>query len=387
MPLAWRLGVLILSFTWLAGCSSLPSPLYDPAPLPSFTTQAKLKNLWSDTSGYGERWRGYELTPALAANLLVAADSQGWVQAFDLNSTGFLKSDLIWSQQLEQGVSAGLTISGNQLFIATQGGALLALNIYNGAFIWQAQLPSEALSAPQVLGSRLVIQTTDGSVLAFDAMSGRQLWRYSSALPPLTLRGTSSPKITSLQTFIGLASGRLVSVDNASGQVRWEATIAQPEGRTDIERLVDVRGQAQEAYGMLVVNSFQGQTQALDPFTGNSRWARKISSYWAPVIFNEQVLVVDEASRIHALDLFSGTSLWMQDKLYGRDLGQPVILDNTLVTADYQGYVHLLDAATGEIIGRKSFDPDGISAPLLVNEGRLLIHSTRGRLGLFELKK
>lgn len=371
----------------MAGCSSLPDPQYPPADLPSNTGESKLVSEWQDHSGYGDRWRGYQLMPALEGDLLIAADAQGFLQAFDLSLGGFFKSDLIWSQELGSGVSAGLTLAKGNLYLATQNGELLSLNARTGEHNWRTTLSSEALSSPQVLGDLLLVLAADGRLAALDATTGRQIWTYSSLMPSLTLRGTSIPTLTSLHNFTGLANGKLVALDNNNGQVRWETRIAQPSGRTDIERLVDVRGQAKEAQGMLIVNSFQGQTHALEPFTGRSRWFKDISSYHAPVIYNNLVLIVDEASRIHALDLFSGNSLWIQDALYGRDLTEPVILEKSLVVADYQGYLHLIDAQTGRITGRTSFDLDGIRATPVVSNNRLLVHSIRGRLGLFTLKK
>ena len=387
MPRTLLKGAAAGLVLFLAGCSSLPDPHYPPAKLPSHSNQSTLVSEWQDHSGYGERWRGYQLIPAFEGDLLIAADAQGFVQAFDLSLGGFFKSDLLWSHQLEKGVSAGLTLAQGSVYLTTQNGELLSLNARTGAFNWRVNLSSEALSAPQVLGNLLVVLAADGRLAGLDANTGRQLWTYDALMPSLTLRGTATPTLTSLQSFTGFANGKLVAIDNTTGQVRWETRIAQPEGRTDIERLVDVQGQVKQAQGMLFVNSYQGQTHALDPFTGRSRWYKDISSFHAPVIFNNQVIIVDEASRIHALDLFNGSSLWIQDALYGRDLTEPVILEQSLVVADYQGYLHLLDAQTGEITGRKSFDLDGIRATPVVSNNKLLVHSIRGRLGLFTLKK
>lgn len=371
----------------LAGCSSLPEPQYPPAPLPDHSGEARLDSVWQDHSGYGERWRGYQLLPALQGKYLIAADAQGLVQAFDLTRKGLLKSDLLWSKDLGVGVSAGLTLHQSKVFITTQNGELLALDLNTGQELWKERLSSEALSPPQVLDQLLVVHTADGKLTGFQQETGRQLWLHDSLLPALTLRGTATPTVTSLQTFAGFANGKVVAVDNRSGQTRWEARVAQPQGRTDIERLVDVNGQPRLAEGQLLANSYQGQTHALDPFTGRSRWSRDLSSYHAPVIHERKVFVVDEASRIHALDLFSGSSLWTQDALFGRELTEPVLLSGTLVVADYQGYLHLIDPETGKLTGRRNFDLDGIRVTPVVDENRLLVHSIRGRLGLFTLKK
>ncbi|WP_114417126.1 outer membrane protein assembly factor BamB [Marinospirillum perlucidum] len=379
--------LLPLTLLLVSGCSSLPSPQYEPKPLPDTNGSAELELQWQDHSGAGEGWRGYQLAPLLDGQRLITADAQGYLQTFDLEQ-GFLGFDkMLWTRELGVGVSAGLTLNNNQLLVATQNGELLSLDANSGQTLWSTQVSSEALAPPQVRGDLLILQTADGKLHAFSATSGRTLWSYDSLIPNLTLRGTATPTLTSTQTLAGFANGKLAAIDNNSGQLRWSTQIAQPQGRTDIERLVDVDGQARMAQGLLIVNSYQGQTQALDPYSGRSRWSRDLSSYHAPLLIDGQVILVDEASRVHALDLATGSSLWTQDELYGRQLTEAVLLEDQLVVADYQGYLHLLDPATGEITGREAFDLDGIRTPPLVNEDRLLVHSIRGRIGLFTLKK
>lgn len=386
MKKALILGLLAGWLALAAGCSALPDKTYPPAKLPKHSKEAKLISLWQDSSGTGELNRGYELPPALEANLLVAGDAEGLVQAFNLDTANWFSTRLEWQVQLEAGLSAGISLSSNQAFIATQNGKLFALNKATGKINWQAQLASEVLASPQIHDNLLVVITSNGQISAFNATTGNKRWTHVSLMPNLSLRGSSTPLVTNLLTFVGLTNGKLIALDNASGQPRWEARLAQPQGRTDIERLVDVRGQPQQAGGYLLANSFQGQTQALDPFSGRSSWHKNISSYQGLTLYQNQVIVIDEASRIHSLNLSNGATNWVQDKLYGRELTQAVVLENTLVVADYQGYLHLINPEKGTLIGRKSFDQDGISATPQVNNNRLLVHSNRGRLGLFTLK-
>jgi len=382
-----KVAGLSLALLIVTGCSSLPEPQYPPSPLPEHSDTAQLQQQWRDHSGFGERWRGYDLQPALDDQLLITADARGYLQAFDLEGRFLNLNKTLWTRELGVGVSAGLTLHQDELYVLTQNGELLVLDSQSGQEIWRTRLASEALSPAQVRGDLVVVQTADGKLTAFAQNSGRQLWSFDSLIPSLTLRGTAAPTITSTQTFAGFANGKLYAIDNTSGQTRWDTQVAQPQGRTDIERLVDIDGQARMAGGLLIVNSYQGQTQALDPFSGRSRWSQEISSFHSPLIAQNRVFVVDEASRIHALDLRSGSSLWKQDALFGRQLTEAVMLSGYLVVADYQGYLHLIDPETGKIAGRQAFDLDGIRSTPIVNQDRLLVHSIRGRLGLFTLKK
>lgn len=392
MPLMLRCGgqlaVAAFAGLLLLGCNSLPEPQYPPNPLPQHTNQADLSSEWRDHSGFGDRWRGYDLQPALQDNWLITGDAQGRIQAFDLDDRRWPRGPrLLWQDQLDSGVSAGITLHQTQVFIPTQNGELIARDLHSGETLWEVRLPSEALSPAQILENRLVIQTADGKLTTLDASTGRTLWQYDSLVPLLTLRGTGTPTLSSTHVYAGFANGRLVALDSRTGQVRWEAAVAQPSGRTDLERLVDVDGQPLLHEGALYVTSYQGQTRALDAFTGRSRWDRDLSSYHSPLIHRQALIVVDEASRIHALDMRSGASLWQQDALFGRSLTAPVLLEDTLVVADFQGYIHLIDPTSGALLGRRGFDLDGIRATPVVDQDRLLVHSIRGRIGLFTLKK
>lgn len=441
-------GVLASTLLLAAGCSALPDKMYPPAPLPKISNQVELTQVWADSSGSGQLNRGYDLIPSLSSlessegdsfsylsssdsdikrekqkELLIAGDAEGLVQAFELSRSGWLKglfnpvSDkLLWKKQLSSGLSAGISQDEERAYFATQNGQLIAVNKMTGEQVWQQELASEVLISPQLASAEasfsdasnlLVVITSNGQINAFNRETGSRVWSYSSLMPSLSLRGSSPPLVSRFFTFIGLANGKLLALDNTTGQPRWEARLAQPEGRTDIERLVDVRGKPIEAQGYIFANSYQGETHALDPFNGRSQWNKKLSSYqgisYVPPRFSEDfasssplsngaLIVIDEKSQVHALDPITGSTLWLQNKLYGRELTQAVLLEDVLVVADYQGYLHLIQPETGALVGRASFDLDGISTSLLVSQlsgatkQRLLVHSNRGKLGLFELK-
>ncbi|GIT64245.1 MAG: hypothetical protein Ct9H300mP22_6450 [Gammaproteobacteria bacterium] len=61
--------------------------------------------------------------------------------------------------------------------------------------------------------------------------------------PALTLRGTSSPIITTDGSVIaGFSNGIVVSVAAEDGVWSWEERVAVPDGEYDIERVIDVDG-------------------------------------------------------------------------------------------------------------------------------------------------
>ena len=70
----------------------------------------------------------------------------------------------------------------------------------------------------------------------------------------------------------------------------------------------------------------------------------------------KNVYVVDEAGAVHALDKHTGASVWKQDKLQYRRLTPPVVFDGKIVVGDFEGYLHVLSADNGAIVGRLATD-------------------------------
>lgn len=77
--------------------------------------------------------------------------------------------------------------------------------------------------------------------------------------------------------------------------------------------------------------------------------------------------------------------LWESDALEGRNLTAPTFVDGKLALGDYQGYVHLLNASDGEIMGRTELGGDGISLPLLADGQRIYTLTNDGELVAYDI--
>jgi outer membrane protein assembly factor BamB len=53
-----------------------------------------------------------------------------------------------------------------------------------------------------------------------------------------------------------------------------------------------------------------------------------------------------------ALRRRDGTPVWSQDAMLRRGLTAPALSGDTLVVGDFEGYLHWLDAATGQLLAR-----------------------------------
>lgn len=373
--LRWLTPVLALLLT---ACGSLPEPQYPPKDLTSFDEKVELDIVWQDFAAKGPGEQGYLLPPVIAEGKIYGIDRDGNLTAWNAD-----KGEFLWEANLDSGASSGLSYNQGQLYLGTQNGEVIALSASGGQVLWRTRLSTQVLTPPQVntAAHQVVVQTADGKVSALDERTGRTLWNYESSEPLLTLHGTATPLVVPSATFAGFANGRVVALDNRNGQLAWDVRVAVPSGRTDIERLVDVDGQPLlTSKGMLVVTSYQGRLIALDPSSGRGIWERKDSSFYPAVEGFGNILYVDEASNIVALDARSGGVLWNQDALSGRRLTAPVIWGDTLAVGDYEGYVHLISLADGHVVGRIQADASGIEQPLIITENTLYAVAVNGRL-------
>src|SRR5690606_26603123 len=135
------------------------------------------------------------------------------------------------------------------------------------------------VSAPQSNGRVVALQTVDGKLVALDAATGQQRWIYETTIPALTLRGSSKPVFASNTVLAGFANGMVAAVNVNNGFLLWEERVAIPQGRYDIERVIDVDGDLLLAGNTLFASSYQGNLMAFDVQSGKITWVMDASSY------------------------------------------------------------------------------------------------------------
>jgi len=86
---------------------------------------------------------------------------------------------------------------------------------------------------------------------------------------------------------------------------------------------------------------------------------------------------------VHALDKSSGASIWKQDKLSGREVTVPLLLNGYVAVADFQGHAHFLSRDDGSFAARIATDGSAVVTPPLALKGAMLLQTLNG--GVFSL--
>ena len=175
----------------------------------------------------------------------------------------------------------------------------------------------------------MVVQTVDGKLVAVDRENGLQRWTYETTLPALTLRGTSSPVLTSEGTVVaGFSNGILVSVAAEDGVWSWEERVAVPDGQYDIERVIDVDGDLLLDGARILASSYQGNLMAFDTATGRIVWGMEASSYHGMDQGFGNIYYSNDESHLVAVRDNSSDVVWQNEELQYRDLTAPKTISN-----------------------------------------------------------
>src|SRR5690625_6401474 len=145
------------------------------------------------------------------------------------------------------------------VLFGTRQGEVVALSSADGGMLWRNALTSEVLSVPNTDGNIVVAQTIDGNLFALDAKTGEHRWRYETSVLVLTLRGSGQPLFTGTMVVAGFANGKVIAFNSRNGLIQWEQRVALPQGRSELDRMIDIRASTLLQENVIFAASYQGR--------------------------------------------------------------------------------------------------------------------------------
>ena len=327
----------------------------------------KIKKVWRQSIGSSDDVYQPTLHPAVGDGVVYAASNKGRISAWPV-----VKGKRLWRTDLDLSLSGGVGLGAGLVAVGTAKGELIALDAETGEERWRTTLSSEILSAPAAQGDLLVAQTQDGKVYGLSVATGEELWRYTVEVPVLSLRGTAGPLVTPRMVITGFANGKLVALNAATGTLLWEAKLATGEGKSELERMVDVNSPIMGSE-VVYATSYQGRAGAFSRGTGRELWAQDSSSYHPPAYGSGRLFVADTEGQVLRLRSSGGRAEWTNTDLLRRGLTPPLAVGNFVMVADSEGYLHALSQADGSIVGRVKVDGDGVAVAMVTDGTTLFV--------------
>ena len=314
-----------------------------------------------------------------------------------------------WTYEAGAAVSATVAISGDRVYVATEGGRLAALRVTDGVEIWTFETGASITASPCVIGDTILVGDGHGMFYAVD-LDGVERWRFGTD-SQITSSATPGPGNTVL---VGSYDHRLYALDVATGEMKWQfetkaqvhcspcvadglVFIAGCDGKVRIidattgvqlrEIDADSNFSAGPAWidGMLYVGSMTGEYLEVDSSTGHlSKLPVEDAgpAYAQAAVSDDTVVFATRGRHVTALDRKEGVLRWTY-RTRDRVDSSPVIAGQAVLVGSMDGQLHAIHLATG--LRLWGFDAGAaISASPAIGAGHLVIGAADGAVYAFK---
>lgn len=276
------------------------------------------------------------------------------------------KENILWKTEVGAGSSSPIIV-GERLFITAEPDLLICLDADSGRELWRkahktsdfpAALNSRTPVRPSEHGNATPTPVSDGKhvwaffgtgIVACHDLNGQCRWANWFDLRQTTQYGrTTSPLLIGDRLLVHF--GPLVCLNAATGELLWKNDRATAAYGTPARvRIGDVDAVITPGGDMVRVTD--GAILASD--LGRCAYA-------SPVVDGGVVYFIDasiSAVRLpqNAGDRIEGRELWYED-LGGEIYASPIVHDGRVYIVDRAANFHVIDAATGKSIFRKTLD-------------------------------
>lgn len=276
-----------------------------------------------------------------------ASDKKGDQPAKLVELKGSMAVRTAW--KLDIGKARGYTFSpaltGNTVVVAGADGAIARVEAGSGKQLWRIKAETELSAGVGTDGNLIVVGGDKGQLLAFD-MDGKKLWTSQ-----LSSEILSAPVVSQGIVVARSIDNRIVGIDAANGNKKWTVQKVAPP--------LTLRN----APGMIVAGTDVivaqpgGKLSSMILATGAPRWdvevgvsrgatelERVTDIGGAPVLFENEVCAASYQGRVGCFDLVTGSAKWTRD--LSSDAG--VAVDQLYVFApDDKGALHAFTRDTG----------------------------------------
>jgi len=293
---------------------------------------------------------------------------------------------------------------GERAYVGSWDGAIYAVDLVTGKQIWAHQTANAVVAGGALLGERLFFGSRDGCVYALDRATGKELWRTGlaggrSGVPTPNGPWVDCPPAVGLwrpdwgdapddlyRVFVGSHHRRLAALSPADGRLCWEyPSFNWILGRPVVSEYTVFFG------------GEDGYVHALDAASGALQWRYRVGGGLqyvpgvlpgsvstkavtaSPLLHAGTLFVPAHDGFVHALDAASGQPRWMRE--IGHTLpGAACLVGDTLVVAANDGLVSGLDPAAGEVRWQWEAGQTVHADPLPDGAGGFLIVTALGTL-------
>jgi len=381
-------ALAVLGLLLLPGCSKAgPAPTPQPTPTPRPTIAPITFPTATPIPSQALKWRfktdgPVDSSPAVVGGVVYFGSWDGHLYAVDADT-----GDPLWRFATGGPVRSSPAVAEGAVYFGSDDRLLYAVDADTGLEKWRFEAQDKVGSSPAVADGTVYVGSKDRRVYAVDSGTGRQRWEFETSVPVeqdpdelfalsgeslLAPKGVrSSPVVSRGAVYFASDDGRLYSVDQSSGEVRWEFTTDQ--------RLYT--SPAVTGDSVYLVDDGQGYLLGIDVETGETTFEFQNSApgvtHSSPVVHDGTAYLVTWNSALHAVDLDSVQKLWIfsgegfaleSSEAFVDSLpASPVVSEGVVYLSSEDGSLYAVDALTGEALWRFRTEDKLRSSPVVVD--------------------
>lgn len=234
-------------------------------------------------------------------------------------------------------------VQDHTIYTADLSGSVSAVAKATGHIRWSVQLKHPVVSGPTVAHGYVVVGTDDATLVLLSQADGHQVWEAH-----LSGEALSKPAMNADTVIAKTINGHLYAFDLASGKQKWMADHGSPN-------LILKASSSPKMMGSLVLVGYSdGKLDAMDVSTGRMIWQRSIA-YANGASDVERLVDID---------------------------ADPMIRNNVVYLASYQGYVGALRLDDGQFIWSK---PASVYKNIALDEDTAYVTDSKDVLWAYRL--
>ena len=317
---------------------------------------------------------------------------------------------LLWTYEAGDSIESSAAVGGGTVFVGSQKGELVALNLENGGVYWKYNTDSQiGESSPAYSAGVVYIGDLSGWINALNASDGKKLWAFKTGGEI-----KSSPVVVGDRVLIGSYDQHLYCLSTRNGSVLWKFRTDGPVHATPSVSggLAFIAGCDEQFRAIRISNGQEVFRVASGSYTGASPALRGDAAYYGT--FGNEVLMVSLRERrivwryehpqrkfpfyssaavsadrivvggrdkmIHGLNA-AGKAAWTF-ATGARVESSPAIAGGRVFVGSNDGRFYVLNLSTGVKLWEFNAGSPLSASPAIAN-GRIVIGSQDGRLYCF----
>lgn len=292
---------------------------------------------------------------------------------------------MLWYTGINSGVrrdyiKLSLAIDGNNIYAVDKTGYVTANSVNYGRSLWGTATPIDATTGGPAAGDGIVvIASRKGKIIALRELDGKPLWSTEVSSEVL-----AAPAISNHVVLIKTIDGKLSAFSTSDGRLLWNYEQTEPSLILRAASAPQIRG------NFAIIGYANGNLAKLTLREGSLLWLqtvalpegsfaiqRMVDIDADPIIVNNRVYVATFQGKIAALDLATGKPIWSNAVSSYAGIAAD---DKYIFVSDANSQLWAFDAATGSIAWRQTqLEGRNITGPVVVGN-QVMVADGKGYL-------